>query len=78
MSQIHSVVFLTDNKKWSLAKTRKWLKKHDMIPIKDVDKVKVKGKISQYRYRLKDPKKFKRFITKKTKDDINFVIGFPK
>ena len=76
MSEIHSIVFLTDNKKWTIPKAKKWLKSHKLSPIKEVDKVKVKGKITQYRYRIKDPKLFKKFITKKTTDDINFVIGF--
>jgi hypothetical protein len=74
MSEIQSVVFLTPHWK-STPKMRSWLKKNDFKPIKRVDKVKKDGKISQYRYRIKDPKKYKSFATKKTTSNLNLVIG---
>jgi hypothetical protein len=80
MSKLQSVVFLTDNKKWTLPKAKKWLKEHNLklLKGKDIDKVKKGKKIVQYRFRIEDPKQFERFITKKTKDDINFIIGYKK
>jgi len=71
-SQIQSVVFL--RKKWNVTEARKWLKLHgNLKPIKAVDK-----NSTQLRFRLQNPKKFKRFITKKVKDDVLLIIGFKK
>lgn len=79
MSEIHSVVFLPDGKKkWNSQTAMAWLKKHKLKPIKRVDKVYTDGKLTQLRYRIQDPDMFKRFITKKSNADINFIIGFPK
>ena len=73
-SDIHSIVFLRNTKEnWTATKARKWLKQHGFIPIKRVDK-----KDNQLRYRLIDPKFFKSFMTKKSKNNINLVIGFYK
>ena len=71
MSERQSVVFFTD-KGWTVPKARLWLKISGLKPIKHVDK----SLHGQLRYRLKDPKKYRRFITKKTKVGINFIIGF--
>jgi len=68
-SEIHTIYF--DKNKWTTTTARNWLKTHDQKPIK-----KVHITPNELRYRLVDPKKFSRFITKKTKDGINFVIGF--
>jgi hypothetical protein len=57
MSGIQSVVF--PKNEWYLTKARKWLKKHKLVPIKDVD---ITG--TQYRFRLRDPRMFDRFATK--------------
>jgi len=81
MSEIQSVVFIPNGKnKWNSSKARNWLKAHNFNPIKRVDKLKSSetGKITQLRYRITDPRKYMRFITKKTTDEINFVIGFKK
>ena len=75
MSEIHSVSFLAKGG-WTADKARKWLKEHDLKPIKRVDKVYVDGKLTQLRYRIKDPKQFKRFSTKKTGNNINLIIGY--
>lgn len=77
-SAIHSVVFL---KGWTEAAAKKWLKEHDLKPIKAVHKVirKADGVMSQMRYRIIHPSEFRRFITKKVKHGnkyINIVIGF--
>lgn len=80
-SEIHSIVFIPNGKNnWTTVKAIKWLKNHNLTPIKRVDKVKSKqtGKITQLRYRIKDPALFKTFTTKKTNDEINIVIGFRK
>ena len=75
MSEIHSVSFLAKGK-WTATKARKWLKEHDLKPIKRVHKVYVDGKLTQLRYRIKDPKQFKTFSTKKAKPHINLIIGY--
>lgn len=81
MSEIQSIVFIPNGKnKWNSSKARNWLKAHNFKPIKRVDKLKSSetGKVTQLRYRIADPSKFKRFITKKTSEEINFIIGFEK
>ena len=76
MSDIHSVAFLTKNHKWTVDKARRWLSKHNLKPIKPVHKVVSKGVITQLRFRIRDPRFFRGFITKKNDDDINIIIGF--
>lgn len=71
MSQKQSIVFFT-NKGWNESSARKWLKIHNLIPIKSVDK----HLPNQLRYRLVNPDKFKRFRTIATNDGINIIIGF--
>ena len=75
MSEIHSISFLAKGG-WTATKARKWLKEHDLKPIKRVDKVYVDGKLTQLRYRIKDPKQFKTFSTKRVKPHINIIIGY--
>ena len=75
MSEIHSIVFYRP--KWNLTTSKRWIKEHNLKPIKKVHITKsVDGKITQYRYRIKNPNLFKKFITKKTNDNINIIIGF--
>ncbi len=81
MSKIQSIVFIPNGKnKWNSSRARAWLKTNKFNPIKRVDKLKSSetGKVIQLRYRIADPSKFKRFITKKTSEEINFIIGFEK
>ena len=68
-SEIHSVLF--DDKMYTTAEARKWLKKHNLKPIKIVHHTE-----NYLRYRIKDPSLFKSFITKEIKPGIKFVIGF--
>jgi hypothetical protein len=75
MSDIHSVSFLAAGK-WTADKSRAWLKQHDLKPIKRVHKVYVDGKLTQLRYRIRDPKHFKTFSTVKVKPYINIIIGY--
>ena len=77
MSEIHSISFLTERGKWNTTKARRWLKKHNLTPIKRVDKVKVNGILTQLRYRIRNPQEFESFSTKKIpKEDINIIIGY--
>ncbi len=73
-TQIQSVIFKTNgSNKWNPQKANKWLKDNKFKPIKGVHKT-----INSLRYRLVDPKCFKAFSTKVTKDDISLVVGFSK
>lgn len=65
---VHSVLF--DNKKWLVSEARKWLKEHNLKPIKPVHKT-----VNFHRYRIVDPKEFSSFYTKKLPDGIELVIG---
>lgn len=66
--EIHSIGF--DLRKWTPVRIKNWFSKHpDIIPIKQVHITK-----NFARYRIRDPKKYKRFVTKKNKD-IMFVFG---
>ena len=73
MSKVQSVVF--DKQLFTPKTARKWLKKHDLIPIKHVDKTK-----NKLRYRLRQPgtKKQYNFRMKRITDGIQFVLQFPK
>ena len=75
MSEIQAISFLAKGK-WTTTKARKWLKEHGLKSIKRVHKVYVDGKLTQLRYRIKDPKQFKTFSTKKAKPHINLIIGY--
>ena len=70
MSQIQSIVFSIRHG-WIPMSARRWIKEHEFYPIKSVDR-RIKG---QLRYRLREPRKFHRFITKSLKGGINLVIG---
>ena len=70
-NNIQSVVFLKKDN-WNTKNARGWLRSHYMKPIKRVDKS-IQG---QLRYRIREPRQFNRFITKKTSVGIQFIIGF--
>lgn len=78
MSELHSVIFhKTQNNNWTQTKAKQFLNKHKIKPIKKVRITYLKnGKINSLRYRIRPPEIFKKFITKKTDNDISFVIGF--
>lgn len=67
-TDIHTIVF--SKKYWTPKTATEWLKKHNFKPIKRVHKT-----LNTYRYRLKDPKLFRTFMTKTTDLGINIVIG---
>jgi hypothetical protein len=69
MSNVQSVAF--KRPRWSQKKSLAWVTSHGLKPMKTVH---VTPK--QLRYRLQNPKKFKRFATKKIKKGILLTIGF--
>ena len=81
MSEVQSVVFLKDfNKDWKLSQTRWWLTKNNYKPIKGVHRVYRTGergrKITQYRWRIRDPNQYKDFRTKDIGGNILLILGF--
>lgn len=70
-AETQAVLFKSKN--WTPTKARVWLRKHKYKPIKRVDRTK-----NLLRYRLQPPKKYKRFITQKSKNNksISFIVGF--
>ena len=69
MSEVHSILF---NKNiWTLKDSKRWLKEHDYIPIKKVDIT-----TNFYRFRIRDPKLFKKFRIIYIDYGIEFVLGF--
>lgn len=71
MSRIQSVVFLKRDG-WTKEKARAWFKNTKLRPIKPVDD----HLIGELRYRLRDPKLFRHFITKIIGNGVHLVIGF--
>ena len=72
---VQSVVFYT-NEGWDLRKARNWLKKHNYKNIK-VDRERDGRKITSYRFRQREKREFKRFVTKKigTEPRINLILA---
>ncbi len=71
MSEIQAILF--EKRYWKISEAKKWLKEHKFKPLKyDITK-------NLYRFRLIDPKKFKKFRIKKFAFGlISFVFGFKK
>lgn len=69
MSETQSVLF--DNEKWNTIKAMRWLKNHNIKPLKRVHKTEDK-----LRYRVNDPSNYSRFRTKKLGGGIELVLGF--
>jgi hypothetical protein len=67
MSSIQAVLFNINN--WSTATARKWLKEHNIKPIKRVHKQGM-----HYRYRIKKPDPNKNYAIKKLGNGIEIVI----
>lgn len=65
---VHSVIF--DNTIYDTTHARAWLKKHKYYPIKRVDVT-----ANYLRYRIRDPKMFKSFVTKDITHGIKLVLG---
>lgn len=66
---IQAILF--DMELFDTSKARRWLKKHNYTPLKRVHKSR-----NRLRYRLEEPDKFSKLITKKTKEGITFIIGY--
>ena len=64
---IQSIIF--DNTKWTPAKAKRWLKKHEHTPIK-----KAHNTENFIRYRMAEPMKDAKYITKKLGNGIELVI----
>lgn len=69
-SKIQAVIFNIDM--WTTDKARKWLKEHDLIPIKRVHKT-----ARFLRYRIMEPT-FNHYKTKILDNGIEIVYGFDK
>ena len=64
---IQSVIF--DKNYWKIASARKWLKEHDMVPIKPVHIT-----TNFYRFRIREPT-FDIYNTKKLPNHIELILG---
>lgn len=77
MSQLHSVGFMGD---WKIKETIGWLHKNGLVPIKQAHIYEKDGKTTQIRYRIRDPRIFRRFVTKRVKAHndkiVNLILGF--
>lgn len=71
MSEVQAVTFYKN--KWTADQARQWLDANNFKRMKRVD---ITPQL--LRYRITNPKKYDRFITKTTTQGINFVIGFKK
>lgn len=69
MSKIHAVIF--DKSHWTKALAHHWLVKNNLKPIAPVRET-----LHFYRYRIRDPKQFKHFITRNLHGHIELIIGF--
>jgi hypothetical protein len=68
MTEIQSIYFMSPP--WTTTTARAWLRKEKHTPIKRVHK---NG--HELRYRMTEPKQYKRFRTKKFNDGVYFVYG---
>jgi len=68
MSEVQSILF--DNTQWQLTDALYWLQEHEIIPMKIHETKK------HHRFRIKNPKNYSHFITKKLRHGISLVIGF--
>lgn len=66
--EIHSVLFNRD--KVSTVDARKWLKNHNLVPIKPVHKTSDK-----LRYRIRDPALYKSFVSRIINPNVTLVFG---
>lgn len=58
-SEIQAVLFFKP--KWTVAKSKAWLKQFNLVPLKGPDTTLFKNQI---RYRITDPKQYKRYTSK--------------
>lgn len=69
MTEIQSILF--HKHIWDIPDAYSWLINHDFKPIKAPHLTE-----NYIRYRIKSPKKYKRFRTVKTHSGISLVLGF--
>ena len=70
--EVHTIAFNID--KWDTQKARKWLKKYNYKPIKNVHRTS-----NFLRYRIRHPDEFSSFVTKSYPEHgINIILGIPK
>lgn len=67
---VQAVLF--DNKTFTTASSRRWLKRHNFQPIKRVHKT-----TNYLRYRIIEPNDQDKYVFKHITDDIKFIIGIP-
>lgn len=67
MTKVQSILF--PSKKYSPKQARRWLKKNDFCPIKNVHRTK-----SLLRYRIADPKKNYKYAIETLDKDIRAVV----
>ena len=61
-------------KSWTEQRIINWLYKHQIKPMKHIDK----NFPNFYRIRITDPKQYKKFYTKILKDNVELIIGIKK
>jgi hypothetical protein len=69
MSEVQSVIF--DKHVWNILGAHQWLIHNHFYPIKSPHETE-----HFYRFRLKNPKKFRRYITKNLGNGVELIIGF--
>jgi hypothetical protein len=67
-TEIQSVLF--DKNKWTKKTAHKWLDRHNLYPLKSAHTT-----LHFIRYRIENPKKYRRFVTKKLFRGIELVLG---
>lgn len=66
---LHAVIF--EKKLWTTRQARAWMRAKGWKPVKRVDVTE-----NFYRYRLRSPKQFKRFRTKRLPGGVQLILGF--
>lgn len=69
MSEIQAVLF--DTEYWTPSSARKWLKSHDIKPMKKVHTTE-----NYHRYRIHDPDKYDHLRIKTLKPNIKIILGY--
>lgn len=73
-SEIQSIIF--NSPPWDISQALSWLKKNKKVFVKVDIKDPNRMGVMQLRFRQTEPKKYKRFTSVKTKDDMLFILGW--
>ena len=76
MSKLQAVLFFKGRgtyPEWNVMNSIKWLRKHNIKPLKSPD---TKLFENQIRYRITQPKPYKRYTTKILKNNIHLILGW--